>query len=70
MERIPSLLVQTIQGHRLSNSFQGNSIVMTGIRMLVQIYSRKLSHVELPQNSDIDHSQPLSQTAHRVLSEF
>lgn len=71
LDSVPQLLIGTIAQHRLSHSFDGNSMVMTSIRTLINFYQKNLRHVSTSaQNGDLDHSVSLSQTATKVLDDF
>lgn len=71
LDGVPPLLIGTIAQQRLSHSFDGNSMVMTSMRTLINFYQRQLSHVaESSQKGDLNHSVSLSQTANKVLNDF
>ena len=71
LDRLPQLLIGTIAQHRLSHSFDGNSMVMISIRTLIHIYNKRLTHVaQTSAKGDLDHTVNLSLTATKALQDF
>lgn len=46
LRRVPEIMTAAVAHHRLSHSFEGNSLLMTGLRSLLVTHQRRLIHID------------------------